>query len=288
MPLVKPLCRVCERPTADGAVQAVQLDKEKLQTWLLNVCGYEFADGIEDEDLICFFCIWHAEFHSKYVSEFEALAWWPQDSVYLDGVAKELRRKYLEGKAEQCWVQLEKIELPKSEKEENAEPEENANDRECDYQNCATYFHTVEEKKSHTKEVHETSKAKKFIKCNFCEMKFRWSRDIRNHIRRVHSEFPVLCDSRGCLSYFKTEFDMKVHFDSTHKKEDEQKVFKCQYCEHKTSKNSHLTRHISRFHLPKTFKCDKCDKMLASKQLLARHVTRKISVQVSKRAYIFQ
>ncbi|CAB3382848.1 Hypothetical predicted protein [Cloeon dipterum] len=123
MPLVKPLCRVCERPTADGAVQAVQLDKEKLQTWLLKVCGHEFAEEIEDEDLICYFCIWHAEFHAKYISEFEALAWWPPHLVYLDDVAKVLRKKYLEGKAEQCWVQLEKIELPKSEKEENAESE---------------------------------------------------------------------------------------------------------------------------------------------------------------------
>ncbi|CAB3386168.1 Hypothetical predicted protein [Cloeon dipterum] len=123
MPLVKPLCRVCERPTADGAVQAVQLDKEKLQTWFLNVCGHELAEEIQDEDLICNFCIWHAEFLAKYVREFEALAWWPPDLNYLDDVVNELRRNYLEGKAEQCWVQLEKIELPKSEKEENAESE---------------------------------------------------------------------------------------------------------------------------------------------------------------------
>ncbi|CAB3386164.1 Hypothetical predicted protein [Cloeon dipterum] len=118
MPLVKPLCRVCERPTADGAVQAVQLDKEKLQTWLLNVCGHEFAEEIEDEDLICSFCIWHAEFLAKYDCEHEALAWWPPDLAYLKDVARELRRKYLEGKAEQCWVQLEKIE-----EEENTEHE---------------------------------------------------------------------------------------------------------------------------------------------------------------------
>ncbi|CAB3387199.1 Hypothetical predicted protein [Cloeon dipterum] len=123
MPLVKPLCRVCERPTADGAVRAVQLDKEKLQTWLLNVCGYEFAEEIEDEDLICYFCIWNAEFLAKYVCNLEALAWWPPDLDYLDDVTKELRRKYLEGKAEQCWVQLEKIELPKIEKDEHGEHE---------------------------------------------------------------------------------------------------------------------------------------------------------------------
>ncbi|CAB3387203.1 Hypothetical predicted protein [Cloeon dipterum] len=129
MPLVKPLCRLCERPTADGAIQAVQLDKEKLQTWLLNVCGHEMAEEVQDEDLICYYCMWHAEFHAKYVSEFEALAWWPPNLVYLDDEAKELRRMYLEGKTEQCWVQLEKIELPKSENDVNAEHVEKSDGR---------------------------------------------------------------------------------------------------------------------------------------------------------------
>ncbi|CAB3385496.1 Hypothetical predicted protein [Cloeon dipterum] len=120
MPLVKPLCRVCERPTADGAVQAVQLDKEKLQTWLLNVCGHEFVEEIEDKNLICNFCIWHAEFLVRHVPQFDYLAWWPTN-VRLDGTLKELRKKYFEGKAEQCWVQLEKITLPESENKENTE-----------------------------------------------------------------------------------------------------------------------------------------------------------------------
>ncbi|CAB3386166.1 Hypothetical predicted protein [Cloeon dipterum] len=177
MPLVKPLCRVCERPTADGAVQAVQLDKEKLQTWFLNVCGHEMAEEVQDEDLICYFCIWNAEFLAKYVSEHEALAWWPPDLAYLKDVARELRRKYLEGKAEQCWVQLEKIELPKIEKDKHEEFEAQSDGRQnrmkcfycgkvvasitshvknmhetairCDYRKCATYFHTVEEKETH-------------------------------------------------------------------------------------------------------------------------------------------
>ncbi|XP_065336603.1 uncharacterized protein LOC135937380 [Cloeon dipterum] len=250
MPLVKPLCRVCERPTADGAVQAVQLDKEKLQTWLLNVCGNEFAEEIEDEDLICYFCIWHAD-------DFEALAWWPQDLEYLDDVAKELRKKYLDGKAEQCWVQLKKIELPKSEKDENAEHvtksdgqksgrkcfycgkmvanigshmrKMHANAIRCDYRKCVTYFHTFEEKVIHTKEVHEKSQAKKMFKCNFCEKEFRWPRDLRNHIRRAHAEFHVRCKFFGCLSYFKSEPEVIFHFDALHKEEDKAKGYNCHH-----------------------------------------------------------
>ncbi|XP_065336584.1 zinc finger protein 91-like [Cloeon dipterum] len=255
MPLVKPLCRVCERPTADGAVQAVQLDKEKLQTWLLNVCGHELAEEIEDEDLICNFCIWHAEFLTRFDSELEALVWWPLDLIYLDDVAKELRRKYREGKAEQCWVQLEKIELPKSETEENAEHEANPDGRKiknkcfycgkvvsrigkhmrkmhenairCDNRKCVTYFHTFEEKDKHTKEVH----GKKLIKCSFCEKEFRWSNVMRRHIRHVHAEFCVGCKFIGCICYFKSEPEMIVHFDAVHKEEDKAKVINCHHCQ---------------------------------------------------------
>ncbi|XP_065336619.1 zinc finger protein 880-like [Cloeon dipterum] len=300
MPLVKPLCRVCERPTADGAVQAVQLDKEKLQTWLLNVCGHEFAEEIGDEDLICYFCIWHAEFLAPYVSEHEALAWWPPDLAYLDDKAKELRRKYLEGKAEQCWVQLEKIKLPKSVKDENGENEAktdggrsgrkcfycrkmvadigshmrymHANAIRCDYRKCATYFHTVEEKESHTKEVHQKSKAEKLFKCNFCEKEFRRSNNVRQHIRRVHAEFPVKCNFFGCFCYFKSEPEMMAHFDSVHKEEDKAKVFNCHHCEFKSKSKGDLSRHVSRLHFPMKIECGKCHKIFSTKQHLAQHV----------------
>ncbi|CAB3387931.1 Hypothetical predicted protein [Cloeon dipterum] len=120
MSLQKELCLICERPTADGAVLAVHVDKEKLQTWFLNVCEYEFEEEIEDKDKICYFCLWHAEFQWKF-SEMadDNLVWWNLD---LDEAARELQKKYFEGKLEQCWVQLEKIELPNSESEANIIP----------------------------------------------------------------------------------------------------------------------------------------------------------------------
>ncbi|CAB3386809.1 Hypothetical predicted protein [Cloeon dipterum] len=114
MSFQKALCLICERPTADGAVLAVHVDKEKLQTWFLNVCEYEMDQEIYDDDLICYFCTWDAEFLWKFdrMAD-EALVWWPaRNSDHLDDAAKELRKNYFEGKLEQCWVQLEKIELP--------------------------------------------------------------------------------------------------------------------------------------------------------------------------------
>ncbi|CAB3381165.1 Hypothetical predicted protein [Cloeon dipterum] len=118
MSFQKELCLICERPTADGAVLAFHADKEKLQTWFLNVCGEELADEIKDNELICYFCLWHAEFQWKFDEMAdENLVWWNLD-LDLDDAAKELRKNYFEGKVEQCWVQLEKIELPQRADEE--------------------------------------------------------------------------------------------------------------------------------------------------------------------------
>ncbi|CAB3387340.1 Hypothetical predicted protein [Cloeon dipterum] len=119
------LCLICERPTADGAVLAVQVDKEKLQTWFLNVCEYELEEEIEDKDKICYFCLWHAEFQWKFEEMMnEELVWWPRNLDHLDNAARDLRKNYFEGKLEQCFVQLEKIELPESESEDVGRPSE--------------------------------------------------------------------------------------------------------------------------------------------------------------------
>ncbi|CAB3381155.1 Hypothetical predicted protein [Cloeon dipterum] len=120
MSLQKALCLICECPTADGAVLAVNVDKEKLNNWFLNVCGNELAEEIEDEDKICYFCTWQAEFQLRFedIAD-EDLIWWNLD---LDEAWKELRKNYFEGKLEQCWVQLEKIELPESADEEEGHP----------------------------------------------------------------------------------------------------------------------------------------------------------------------
>ncbi|CAB3386385.1 Hypothetical predicted protein [Cloeon dipterum] len=102
MSFQKALCLVCERPTADGAVLAVHVDKEKLQTWFLNVCEYEMDQEIHDDDLICYFCTWDAEFLWKFDQMAdEALVWWPaRNSDHLDDAAKELRKNYFDREME--------------------------------------------------------------------------------------------------------------------------------------------------------------------------------------------
>ncbi|CAB3384500.1 Hypothetical predicted protein [Cloeon dipterum] len=98
MSIQKALCLICELPTADGAVSAVHVDKEKLKTWFLNACEYELAEEIEDDDLICYFCVCHAEFQWKFDEMAdENLVWWNLD---LDDAAVELRRNYFEEEQE--------------------------------------------------------------------------------------------------------------------------------------------------------------------------------------------
>ncbi|CAB3386413.1 Hypothetical predicted protein [Cloeon dipterum] len=123
MSLQKALCLICARPTADGAILAVHVDKEKLQTWFLIVCGHELPKEIAEEDKICYFCLWQAEFMCKLddVMADAAVVWWPRN-LDLDNEAKELRKNFLEGNANQCWVQLEKVKLPELEDEENRNP----------------------------------------------------------------------------------------------------------------------------------------------------------------------
>ncbi|CAB3388485.1 Hypothetical predicted protein, partial [Cloeon dipterum] len=155
MSFQRALCSICERPTADGAVLGVHVDKGKLQTWFLNVGGHELAEEIDDDDLICYFCLWHAEFLGKFngISD-EALVWWPRNLDYSDDAAKELRNNYFEGKLEQCWVQLEKIELQQSDGEGTLNAEAEIQPRRW--------------------------------KCIYCGKRFKYSRNLSEHMKKKH------------------------------------------------------------------------------------------------------
>ncbi|CAB3386159.1 Hypothetical predicted protein [Cloeon dipterum] len=199
MSLQKALCLVCECQTADGAVLAVHVDKEKLHEWFLNVSGQEMAEEVEDEDLICFFCLWHAEFQWKF-SEMadENLVWWPRNSDYLNDVAKELRKNYFEGKLEQCWVQLEKIELP-----QRTDGEE--------------------------KRIDEAEIRPRRWKCIYCGKRFKYSDNMYKHVKKKHKE-AIRCENRNCATYFHTLEEKEEHTKNVHEKPKEREKFKCSFC----------------------------------------------------------
>ncbi|XP_059476196.1 uncharacterized protein LOC132197132 isoform X2 [Neocloeon triangulifer] len=105
------LCRLCERPAADGGHRAAELDKDKLAEWCLNFLGTTLAKDIDDQDLFCYFCVWDARFyHSKTINTYDEsddFCWWPEQDSNRN--TQNLYKNYGAGKVQQCWVSLEKL-----------------------------------------------------------------------------------------------------------------------------------------------------------------------------------
>ncbi|XP_065345698.1 zinc finger protein 64-like [Cloeon dipterum] len=178
----KPLCIICELPTADGGIPFAQMDRKKLKTWLpINCGGKELPKNVKDKHLICYFCIWQAEFLAIYVYRDESLAWWPKNIKY-DRYRKQLRKNFLEGNADQCWVQLKVIDLPKSEKE--------------------------------TEKIVKKAQSKVKKMCVYCCFEFNLS-DLRDHTEAKHKDF-IKCDIKKCINYFLKTEDKKKHMQECH------------------------------------------------------------------------
>ncbi|XP_065337418.1 oocyte zinc finger protein XlCOF6-like [Cloeon dipterum] len=294
----KPLCRLCECPTSDGHVLASQVDRFKLRKWAMEVMNLTEEDEnlpevVEEDALICYFCIWQAEFGDE--SGDEAVAWWPEN-LDLEENARVLRENYSVGEVEQCWVQLEEVDLAEYEKEipkkkkcvsgvclycgnrfERLMGHVKAMHKEaikCGIRGCTTYFHTEEEKEQHMQhdchkkreKPNESSK----ISCKFCkDSKLYSSRTLwKRHMRRMHPEL-VACTRLGCIEYFKSKSEMLLHVDSWHKQDTN--LFECKQCEFFSNSKFVMRNHQLSKHKPKMFKCDSCDAKFGSKQLVNRH-----------------
>ncbi|XP_065346187.1 oocyte zinc finger protein XlCOF7.1-like [Cloeon dipterum] len=315
-PIQKPLCRLCECPTSDGHVLASQVDRIKLRKWAMKVMNLTEGDEnlpevVEEDALICYFCIWQAEFGDE--SGDEAVAWWPKN-LDLEENAKVLRENYSVGEVEQCWVQLEEVDLTKYEKEipkkskfdiDLAEYEKDIptnrkygsgmcfycgkrfNDLrqhiklmhkeaiKCGIRSCGTYFHTEEEKEQHMQQVsHEKrNKQNTKIRCKYCEIgKLHSSvRSWRQHMKHLHPELPEACARKGCNEYFKSKSEKIQHVNSKHKRGISQDVYQCKHCDYFTTMKHLLKQHKESTHMPKIFKCDSCDAKFGSKVLVSQH-----------------
>ncbi|CAB3379118.1 Hypothetical predicted protein [Cloeon dipterum] len=297
----KPLCRLCECPTSDGHVLASQVDRLKLRKWAMKVMNLTEEDEnlpevVGEDALICYFCIWQAEFGDE--SGDEAVAWWPK-KLDLDKNAKVLRENYSVGDVEQCWVQLEEVDLAKYAKEipwkrtygrgvcfycgkrcNNLSQHVRQRHKEaikCGIRGCGTYFHTKEEKEQHMiEDLHEKRNKtceKKKILCKICKnfKTFSTNQLWRYHMNRKHPELPVACAHYGCIDYFKTKSEMILHVNSVHKQAINQVLFQCKHCVYITTFHSSLRKHEEWRHKPKIFKCDRCDKKFGSKKLVNIH-----------------
>ncbi|XP_065346815.1 zinc finger protein 354C-like [Cloeon dipterum] len=298
IPIQKPLCRLCECPTSDGHVLASQVDRMKLRKWAMEVMNLteedeNLPDVVEEDALICFFCIWQAEFGDE--SGDEAVAWWPKN-LDLEQNARVLRENYSVGEVEQCWVQLEEVDLAKYEKKIPLKSKEgqrlclycgksfnhlldhvrvyHKEAIKCGIRGCWTFFHTQEEKEQHMQgDLHKPRERMK-IRCKYCEIgKLHSSVESwRQHVNRIHPELPVACTRLGCKEYFKSKSEMILHISSSHRQDINQDLYLCKHCEFFATRKSILSRHVEGRHIPKIFKCDSCDAKFGSKWKVNYHV----------------
>ncbi|CAB3377017.1 Hypothetical predicted protein [Cloeon dipterum] len=302
VPIQKPLCRLCECPTSDGHVLASQVDRLKLRKWAMQIMNLTEGDEnlpevVEKDALICYFCIWQAEFGDE--SGDEAVAWWPKN-LDLEENAKVLRENYSVGEVEQCWVQLGEVELAKCEKEIPKKGKAvsgvcvycgkrvvrlmdhvKAMHKEaikCGIRGCTTFFYTEEEKEQHMQnefheKPHRPRRETKKICCIYCvnDNIFFSFASRRNHMKRFHPELTMACTYYGCDEFFKSKSEMSIHINSSHKKSVNRDLYLCTHCEYFTAHRHLLRKHEESKHMPKIFKCGSCDAKFGSKWVVKVH-----------------
>ncbi|XP_059481559.1 PR domain zinc finger protein 5-like [Neocloeon triangulifer] len=308
------LCRLCERPAANGGFLVAELDKEKFAEWCLNVLGESLAAAVEDTDIVCYFCVWDAsllyEHEASSSKNNSDMCWWPENTRNADKDVNILFESYKAGYVQQCWVSLRKapdqkkmvvetsprIRLLKRTKIpccyciklfskrrtlNNHIKNKHADDAiRCNFsQLCLTYFKTIEERDDHIKQLHFKSKSKIRFECPYCPYSISGfeKKTLHYHVKAKHSDVAMKCQMISCGQYFKTRTDLEHHFESKHKRIEERKKFKCTFCDYKTYTQDQLLCHESKYHqlVITTIQCPKCPEHFSSKKSLKNHINSK-------------
>lgn len=113
-----------------------------------------------------------------------------------------------------------------------------------------------------------TQKPQKNYQCLECEKRFASQRDVKRHMKRIHSaERNHVCPTCG-KSYTRSD-ELKSHKRS-HTGE---KPFQCAYCDYCSAQKVNLRHHIAQHHGQKEYRCKSCGKEFARKIDYQRHVT---------------
>ncbi|XP_059481433.1 zinc finger protein 317-like [Neocloeon triangulifer] len=280
------LCRLCERPVADGGYLGSELDKEKLAEWCLNFLGTTLADQVDDEDNFCFYCVSDARFlfenegGVETESSFPNLCWWP-DQAAETHIRKLLYTNFKANQVLQCWVPLEKVKASKQDqqshqirsrmgmKQSSVECCIYCNQNlsrasllahvrllhadvmlRCNYnanRNCVIFFKTIESRDNHVKEVHLKPKEIKLSDCIYCSKPNLTKSDLYNHIKYYHSKIAIRCTKFKCAQYFFSQAELTRHFEENHVLIGG-KEFSCKMCNFKTDQKAHWKNHMDRWH----------------------------------------
>ncbi|XP_059481536.1 PR domain zinc finger protein 5-like [Neocloeon triangulifer] len=296
------LCRLCERPAAEGGYRGAELDLQALAEWCLNYLGTTLADEVKDEDLFCFFCVWDARFLQETMVGPESdliPCWWPDEKIKDSKLMSYENFKV--GKLQQCWVTLQKLPLfhesatseinldkpkfqciyciksflCKSKKNFHIKVNHGTIAIRCNYNvNCSNYFLSMEERDLHIKEFHLKSKVPVLRNCIYCERKDFTRTALWVHIKRNHTDVALVCPKRCAKKHFKSENELKIHLETHHKSIEEKKRFKCSSCNYRAMERGYLKSHEVKVHhklVPLSFKCLECPATFISNASLRSH-----------------
>ncbi|XP_059481732.1 telomere zinc finger-associated protein-like [Neocloeon triangulifer] len=250
------LCRLCERPAAEGGYRGAEIDFEALAEWCLNYLGTTLAQEVKDDDLFCHFCVWDARFliameakESNADTELNYLCWWPVESTE-SSLHGPLFKGYEGGKLKQCWVTLNKVKLKLSESKQS-EQAENLID-----------------------EVGEENLEEK---CRYCEEFFPQDqpRLLTTHVNLKHRNIAIRCNfDRFCTKYFDTKAERDVHVKTYHKKPPVPKKRDCIFCPIGGLTKGELSAHVKLEHIEVAIPCKSklCSEYFRNRTELINHV----------------
>lgn len=122
--------------------------------------------------------------------------------------------------------------------------------------------------------IAKAPKKAKNYPCSACEKRFASPRDVKRHMKRIHSaERKHVCSTCG-KAYTRSD-ELKSHKRS-HTGE---KPFQCAYCDYCSAQKVNLRHHIAQHHGHKEYQCARCGKEFARKIDFQRHETIHSSVK---------
>ncbi|XP_059481826.1 zinc finger protein 260-like [Neocloeon triangulifer] len=277
------LCRLCERPVADGGYLAAELDLQKLHEWCLIFLGTSLSENVRDDDMICYFCTWDAKFLLDNGICDNTICWWPKDEV-LQKVPMMIYENYTDAKLKQCWVSLEKLKRVQCNSIQSGQGKKSKKTAKCIYclkhyvnsnnlvlhvnrmhkhvalkcdfhKLCVTFFKTEEDRKLHVEKFHMAPQEKILYDCPETALP---RKQLYDHARHNHPTKVNQCKIKRCGVYFKTRADLDLHFEKEHK---EKNKFTCHFCSYKARDKEYLLKHKFSKHYKsekKPIRCSKC------------------------------
>ena len=165
---------------------------------------------------------------------------------------EETHKEHLETKNLECNI-CEHIEIV----HEGKQPDEACN-------TCSKTLMGYARLRSHISYVHKELKG---YKCDRCEFASSQTKDLKQHMEKVHN-----CSHRCdfCGGFFSSSFKLKYHIESVH--EDHKKDYQCDRCDYITVTPQLLKEHSDADHETIFHKCEHCGKSFGNLNNLKRHV----------------